>query len=134
MALAYLLDTNIISDLVRNPRVHAARRVAAMPEETLATSIIVASELRFGCAKKGSAQLLKQVEAVLSGLEILLLDIPTDAAYGSLRATLERSGQPIGSNDLFIAAHALNYGLTLVTDNEREFCKIGGLKIENWLR
>ena len=57
-----------------------------------------------------------------------------DAVYGVIRAGLERTGQPIGANDLLIAAHALALGLTVVTDNEREFSRINGLRVENWLR
>jgi tRNA(fMet)-specific endonuclease VapC len=74
------------------------------------------------------------VEAVLGALEILPFKTPADAAYGSLRAQLEQSGRPIGANDLLIAAQALALGYTLVSDNEREFARIDGLRLENWLR
>jgi tRNA(fMet)-specific endonuclease VapC len=134
MPVRYLLDTNIISDLVRNPHGRCASRVRAMPNEKLATSIVVAAELRYGCAKKGSQKLLRQVKAVLSGLEILPLDVPADREYGDLRTRLETIGEPIGYNDLLIAAQALASGLIVVTDNEREFTKVGGLSVENWLR
>jgi tRNA(fMet)-specific endonuclease VapC len=134
MPSRYLLDTNIISDLVKNLHGSCAKRLRAIPSESLATSIIVASELRYGCAKKGSPKLLRQVEAVLSALEILPLDVPADRDYGLIRAKLEAAGEPIGLNDLLIAAHALALGLILVTDNEREFSKVEGLSVENWLR
>jgi predicted nucleic acid-binding protein len=85
------------------------------------TSIIVAAELRYGAAKKGSLRLTRQLEAVLGAVDVLALEAPTDAAYGELRARLEEAGKLIGANDLLIAAHALALDHTLVTDNEREF-------------
>ncbi|MCE2580680.1 type II toxin-antitoxin system VapC family toxin [Komagataeibacter sp. FNDCR1] len=130
---AYLLDTNIISDLIRNPSGSAARRIEHLDPGDLCTSIIVAAELRYGCAKKGSAKLLARVESVLAFVPILPLDIPADGEYGCIRAKLEAAGQTIGMNDLLIAAHAYTLKVTLVTNNVREFSRIRGLKIENWL-
>jgi tRNA(fMet)-specific endonuclease VapC len=98
------------------------------------TSIVVAAELRYGAAKKGSARLTAQLEAVLQALPVLAFEAPADATYGRLRAELEKAGQPIGGNDLLIAAHAMTLGQTLVTDNEREFARVTGLRCENWLR
>ncbi|ETF03407.1 transcriptional regulator [Advenella kashmirensis W13003] len=129
----YLLDTNIISDVIRNPDGHAARRIEHAGPKEIFTSIIVASELRYGCAKKGSPKLLTRVEGILEIIPVLPLDIPVDAEYGGIRAQLETAGQPIGMNDLLIAAHACALGLTLVTDNTREFTRIRGLNVENWL-
>lgn len=129
----YLLDTNIISDVIRNPDGHVARHIEQVGPKAIFTSIIVASELRYGCAKKGSARLLDRVNGVLETIPVLSLDIPTDAEYGDIRAKLEVAGQPIGMNDLLIAAHAQALGLTLVTDNTNEFSRIRGLKLENWL-
>ena len=129
----YLLDTNILSDLVRNPQGRIAGRIAQVGEETIGTSIIVAAELRYGAAKKGSARLSAQLEQVLGVLEVLPLAPPVDAIYGALRADLERIGQVIGPNDLLIAAQALALGCTLVTDNQSEFSRVQGLRLENWL-
>ncbi|MFM2275140.1 MAG: hypothetical protein RL211_1012 [Pseudomonadota bacterium] len=129
----YLLDTNIISDVIRNPDGPAARRIEQVGSKALFTSIIVAAELRYGCAKKGSPKLLARVEGILETIPVLPLDIPADAEYGDIRAELEAAGQPIGMNDLLIAAHANALGLTLVTDNAREFSRIRGLNVENWL-
>lgn len=129
----YLLDTNIISDVIRNPSGTAARRIEEVGAKEICTSIIVAAELRYGCAKKGSAKLLARVESVLEAIPILPLDIPADTDYGAIRAELEAAGQPIGHNDLLIAAHAHALQLTLVTDNVREFGRIRGLSVENWL-
>jgi tRNA(fMet)-specific endonuclease VapC len=130
----FLLDTNIVSDLVRHPRGKISNRISEVGEDDVCTSIIVAAELRYGAAKKNSAQLTSQLEAVLGAIEVLALETPVDAVYGVIRAGLERIGQPIGANDLLIAAHARALGLTVVTDNEREFARIDGLRIENWLR
>ena len=132
--MRYLLDTNIVADLVRNPQGRVAERVREVGETAVCTSIIVAAELRYGAAKKGSPRLAAQVEAVLGALDVLPFEAPADAAYGRLRARLERAGQPIGANDLLIAAHALALGHALVTANEREFARIEDLRSENWLR
>jgi tRNA(fMet)-specific endonuclease VapC len=129
----FLLDTNIISDVIRNPDGLAARRIEQVGPKEIFTSIIVAAELRYGCAKKGSSKLLAKVEGILETVPVLPLDIPADAEYGDIRAELEEAGQPIGMNDLLIAAQAHTLGLTLVTDNTREFSRIRGLNVENWL-
>jgi tRNA(fMet)-specific endonuclease VapC len=129
----YLLDTNIISDMIRNPFGMAARHVENIDPKEICTSIVVAAELRYGCARKGSAKLLAKVESVLETIPVLPLDVPADAEYGGIRAELEAAGQTIGLNDLMIGAHAYALGMTLVTDNVREFSRIRGLSLENWL-
>jgi len=131
--MAYLLDTNMVSDLVRRPQGPVAERIRAVGESEVATSIIVAAELRFGAARKGSERLTAQLEAVLRALEVLPFEPPADRVYGSVRARLEREGQPIGANDLLIAAHAVSGGFTLVTD-DRDFDRLPELPTENWLR
>jgi len=132
--MRYLLDTNVVSDLVRNPQGKVAQRIGKVGEALVCTSIIVAAELRYGAAKKGSPRLSAQLEAVLGALEVLPFERPADAAYGLLRAQLEQAGRPIGANDLLIAAHALALGFTVVTDNEKEFARAKGLSVKNWLR
>ena len=132
--MRYLLDTNIVSDLVRNPHGRITQRIRKVGEAHVCTSIIVAAELRYGSAKKGSPRLTTQLDAVLSALEVLPFDAPADVAYGVLRAHLEQGGKPIGANDLLIAAQALSLGHVLVTDNVREFARVDGLSCENWLR
>jgi tRNA(fMet)-specific endonuclease VapC len=129
----YLLDTNIVSDLVRNPEGKITQRIRRIGEANVATSVIVAAELRFGAEKKGSRRLSDQIGVVLGALEVLPFEPPADAAYAVIRASLEKAGRPIGANDLLIAAHAVSLGCTLVTDNEREFRRISGLSAENWL-
>ena len=132
--MRYLLDTNIVSALVRDPAGPVTRHIRRVGESQVCTSIIVAAELRYGVAKKGSARLGAQLEAVLGALEILPYESPADVAYGEIRARLERAGRPIGGNDLLIAAQALTLGHTVVTDNEREFARVAGLPCVSWLR
>ena len=132
--MRYLLDTNIVSALVRDPNGPLHERVRQEGESAICTSVIVAAEMRYGAVRRGSARLTQQLERVLVGLEILPFEAPADAIYGDLRARLEQMGQPIGAIDFFIAAHTLALGYTLVTDNEREFRRIPELPVENWLR
>ena len=87
--MRYLLDTNAVSDLVRNPQGKVAQRIRKVGESRVSTSIIVAAELRYGAAKKGSARLSAQLEAVLNVLDVLPFEPPADAIYASLRAGLE---------------------------------------------
>ena len=130
----YLLDTNIVSDLIRNPQGNIAKRIASVGEAAVYTSIIVASELRYGAAKKGSPGLSAKVDAVLDVLPILNLEPDADRHYAALRNQLESAGTIIGANDMLIAAHTLSADMILVTDNEREFSRVTGLRVENWLR
>lgn len=131
----YLLDTNILSDLVRNPRQGAAaRRLREVGEDQVCTSIIVAAELRYGAARKGSPRLTQQIDDILGAIDVIPFEAPADLAYGQLRLRQQQAGQIIGGNDLLIAAQALALGLILVTDNEREFARVKDLPCENWLR
>ena len=130
----YLLDTNVVSELVRNPQGRIADHVRSVGEAQVCTSIIVAAELRYGAAKRASPRLTAQLEAVLGALDVLPFEAPADVTYGRLRTRLERAGTPIGSNDLLIAAQTLTLGYTIVTGNEAEFARIDELPQENWLR
>ena len=132
--MRYLLDTNIVSDLVRNPQGKVTDRIRKVGEAQVCTSIIVAAELRYGAERKASPRLSSQLEAVLGALEVLPLEKPADIAYGKLRASLEQAGTPIGANDLLIAAQGLALGYTVVTDNDKEFTRVQNLRCENWLR
>ncbi|NCT67443.1 MAG: type II toxin-antitoxin system VapC family toxin [Rhodanobacteraceae bacterium] len=131
--LRYLLDTNIVSAVVKAPDGPLARRLAELPREAFGISLVVAAELRYGVLRKGSTTLARQLEAVLGGIDIVPLEEPVDHHYGEIRNALARIGQPIGQNDLFIAAHARALGVVLVTANVREFARVPGLKVENWL-
>ena len=130
----YMLDTNIISDLLRNPGGRAAKRIADVGPDAICVSIITAAELRYGCAKKGSAKLSAHIEAILQSVQVLAFDVPADAEYGGIRAELEAAGKTIGPNDLLIAAHACSSGAVLVTDNTDEFARVRSLRVENWIR
>jgi tRNA(fMet)-specific endonuclease VapC len=130
---AWMLDTNILSDLIRNPRGALMRRLDATEPDDVCTSIVVACELRFGARRKGSDVLTQRVEQLLDTLAVLPLDPPADQHYADIRATLERVGTPIGSHDLFIAAHARSRSMTLVTHNTREFARVPGLRVDDWL-
>lgn len=129
----WLLDTNILSDLVRHPQGVIAERIKQVGEDAICTSIVVAAELRYGAVKSGSDRLLDRVDLLLSAMEILPLEPPVDREYANLRYHLARQGTPIGPNDLLIAAHALALDLAVVTANIREFVRVPGLKVENWL-
>lgn len=133
MTARFLLDTNIVSDLVRHPQGRAATKIAELGEGAVATSIIVAAELRYGAAKTGSARLATQLETILSALEVIPFEAPADATYGNARVALEAAGAPIGGNDLLIAAQALALDMIVVTANESEFGRVSGLRVENWL-
>ncbi|MDY0147022.1 type II toxin-antitoxin system VapC family toxin [Halothiobacillus sp.] len=132
-ASRYLLDTNIISDLVKWPRGEIAQAITRVGEDAVFTSIIVASELRYGVSKKGSNKLALQVETILAEMEIAPFEQPADQIYAEVRHHLTQSGTPIGPNDLLIAAHALALDAILVTANEAEFARVPGLAVQNWL-
>ena len=130
----FLLDTNILADLVRHPQGIVARRIREQGEKSVFTSIIVACELRFGAAKRQSPRLTAQVEAILTAMVVRPLEGPVDAHYARLRLHLEERGTPIGPNDPLLAAQALAENAIIVTANTREFQRVPGLAHENWLQ
>lgn len=127
-----MLDTNIVSELVRNPQGRVSERIAEVGPDTICISIIVAAELRFGCAKKRSAKLLHQIEAILESVTVLAYDMPADVEYGRIRTELEAAGTSIGPNGMLIAAHATALGAVVVTANVGEFSRVRGLRVEDW--
>ncbi len=132
--MKYLLDTNILSVMARDPLGPLARQVDDVGSENVCTSIVVASELRFWLSKGASERLRRRIEDFLERIVVLPFESPADEAYGRIRSYLERQGALIGSNDLFIAAHGLTLGCTIVTDNTKEFTRVPGLLVENWRR
>ncbi len=128
----FLLDTNIVSGLVRRPQGQVAARIASVGEPRVCTSIVVAAELRFGAVKSGSRRLRTQVDAVLSAMSVVPLDGSVDVHYADIRR-LEHAGSPIGPNDMLIAAHARALGCIVITANLREVRRVQGWKVENWL-
>jgi tRNA(fMet)-specific endonuclease VapC len=129
-----MLDTNAISAIVIDPRGVVADRIAEVGESNVFTSIIVSAEIAFGVKKRHSEDLTRKVANVMSKIYIASFDPPADNHYADIRLSLQREGQLIGPNDLWIAAHARALEAVLVTGNEREFSRVPGLKVENWLR
>ena len=134
MASLYLLDTNVVSHLVRQPQGPVAQHIADVGETNVVTSVIVACELRYGAAKRGSRRLTRQVEAVLGALTVRALESDIERVYASIRVALEKKGTPISAHDMLIAAHARAIDAICVTDNVSEFKRVPALKVENWLR
>lgn len=130
----WMLDTNTLSALIRGSSPALVQRLNAAGEEAICTSIVVACEMRYGAQRKGSAALTARVEALLAEVTILPFDGEADQHYADIRCVLERAGTPIGSHDLLIAAHASSRGLVVVTHNVREFQRVPGLKVEDWLQ
>jgi tRNA(fMet)-specific endonuclease VapC len=129
----YLLDTNILTDLIRNPGGRVKERIAKVGEANVCTSMIVACELRFGARKKNAPLLTARVERLLQAIEVLPFEGDVHRAYAEVRAMLEALGRPSGANYMLIAAHAVNEDCILVTNNESEFVHVSGLIVENWL-
>ena len=129
-----LLDTNICIHVInaKPPAVLERFRQHRMGEIGLCS--VVAAELAYGVAKSGSARNRQALEMFLAPLIILPFDDAALWAYGDLRAELERKGTPIGALDTMIAAHALSQQSTLVTNNTREFARVPGLALENWVQ
>jgi len=128
-----LLDTNICIHVInaKPPAVLERFRQYRMGEIGLCS--VVAAELAYGVAKSGSARNRQALEMFLAPLIILPFDDAAVWAYGNLGAELERKGTPIGALDTMIAAHALSQQSTLVTNNTREFARVPGLALENWV-
>jgi tRNA(fMet)-specific endonuclease VapC len=133
-----LLDTNIISDMMRNLQGPAAQRAIAISstesggKRGLCTSVIVQCELEFGLARQPNPRLQIAYEAVIQTVDVLPLTKDIVSRYAALRSQLEAAGTPIGANDLLIAAHALALNATLVSA-DAEFLRVPGLTVENWL-
>jgi tRNA(fMet)-specific endonuclease VapC len=134
MTTRFLLDTNVLSQLVRDPRGSVGTRLREIGDSNVFTSIVVACELRYGARKRASAALTERVERLLDNIDVAPLESGIDLLYAAIRHELESKGTPIGANDLLIAAHALEQSATLVSDNVAEFQRVPGLRIENWVR
>ena len=134
MAVRYLLDTNICIYIAKYQPPTVRARFEQHAADELAMSVVTLGELRFGAEK---SQAPEQALSALARLESLIQVMPlcetTGQHYGQIRADLQRKGQPIGNNDLWIAAHARANDWILVTNTEREFARVGGLQVENWV-
>ena len=122
----------MVSDLTRHPHGVITKRISLEGEDNVCTSIIVASELRFGAHKRSSEQLTRQLDLVLSTIQVMPFEAPADRHYGKLRVYLEERGTPIGPNDMLTAAQALALDCTIVTRNVREFSRVPELKVDDW--
>ena len=132
--MQYLLDTNILSQVAKHPQGLLAKRIKKLGDSKCCTSVIVACEMAFGAEKRKSTKLSQRIRQALEAVTILDMPAGASARYARIGTDLESSGQPIGSNDMLIAAHAIHANLILVSDNEVEFGRIPGLKLQNWLR
>jgi tRNA(fMet)-specific endonuclease VapC len=135
-APVWMLDTNILSHAIRYPRGPLAVRIQQLSAQTggaLCTSLVVACELSFGAEKVGSINLVSKIETMLQFVPSKKIDHDVVQHYATIRTHLEKAGTPFGPNDTLIAAHALALDCTLVTDNETEFRRVPGLRVENWL-
>ena len=133
MSIRYMLDTNMCIYLRQNRPPEVTTRFRQMRHGDATLSVITYGELLYGAER--SQQRTRALESLARLVSLLpVLPLPEEAAstYGEIRATLEKRGEMIGGNDLWIAAHAKSAGLTLVTNNEREFKRVPGLKLQNW--
>lgn len=131
--LKYLLDTNIVIYVLKRRPIKVLD-VFNKNASRMAISSITLSELMYGVEK--SSQIDKNLEAVedfISHLDVLSYDAKASQHYGQIKAKLEKKGQIIGENDIHIAAHAISQGLTLVTNNLKEFKRVPNLALENWV-
>jgi len=132
--MKYLLDTNIVSYIIRERPIEVLNKFRSTTLNEISVSSIVVAELWFGVAKSQHKIRNKAaLEDFLSPITIIDFDSKSAEFYALIRADLESKGTIIGGNDLLIAAHALSLNLTLVTNNVREFERVIGLKIENWI-
>ena len=132
--MRYLLDTNICIYIIKKRPPEVLERLVSLDPEEVGVSSITVAELEYGVAK--SSRPRQNREALLNflaPLQILAFDDQAAQHYGKIRAYLERKGQTIGAMDLLIAAHARSLSLTLVTNNEKEFSRVPGLTVENWV-
>jgi tRNA(fMet)-specific endonuclease VapC len=131
--LRYMLDTNICIYIAKQKPLQVLRRFQQLSRGEVGMSVVTFGELHFGAQKSSRLQeAVRNLDVLMEDIPVLAIELGAGAHYGRLRLHLERQGKPIGGNDLWIASHCLDLGLTLVTNNEREFERIPDLTIENW--
>ena len=129
-----MLDTNICIYIIKQQPSAVLKHFLEYQIGDIGTSSITLSELRYGVARsKHKEKNTKALDQFIIPLDIALFDEKAALAYGGIRATLEKAGTPIGAMDMLIAAHAVSLGVTLVTNNTREFSRIPGLRIVDWV-
>ena len=129
----YLLDTNICVHVIRKRPESAYRRLSNIGKRGVAISVVTAFELEVGALRAQGTHYSQAVRLFIAEFPVLPLEDSARTAYGQLRTVLERRGEVIGAYDMLIAAHALALDATLVTNNEKEFKRVKGLKVENWV-
>jgi len=133
MEYKYLLDTDICIYIAKNHPENVRKRMAQCGAGELAMSVVTCGELYYGAQKSArKSEALMTLQRLTNAIAVLDLDDSVANAYGNIRSELEREGRVIGANDLWIAAHAFAKGLTLVTNNTREYTRISKLSVENW--
>jgi len=133
-SLRYLLDTNICIYIAKQRPPSVAARFAKLAAGSVGMSLITFGELRYGAEKSSHrVQALDTLTRLAALIPVVSLDAEVGVRYGVIRAQLERTGRPIGNNDMWIAAHALSLGVTLVSNNTREFERVPKLKLDNWV-
>lgn len=134
MAIRYLLDTNICIYIAKHNPPSVRVRFEQVPSGELALSVVTLGELRFGAEKSQRREAaLGVIQALTQRVTVAPLAPEAGLHYGEVRAHLQKQGLVIGNNDLWLAAHARSQGWTLVTNNEREFVRVPGLAVENWV-
>ena len=128
-----MLDTDTVSYLIKGRSKTLEDRLRTLDPDSVCVSCVTRGELRYGVARSGSKKIDGEVELFLKGIASIAWDRSAADRYGIVRANLERSGNPIGSLDTMIAAHALASGLVLITNNHRHFSRVKELKTKNWL-
>lgn len=131
--MRYLLDTNIVSALMKDPAGPVATHIRDVGEGVICTSIVVMAEIKYGIEKSKSQRLAKQFEQIAASLQVEPFAEPADERYARVRNEAESKGLTVSQNDLLIAAQTLALEAVLVTD-DRIFLDVPGLKVENWLR
>lgn len=132
--MKYLLDTNIIAYIINKRPPEVISKFLSLSKDEIFVSSIVVAELWYGVAKSRKKEQNKSaLEEFLAPLTVVDFDFTGAKYYALIRSDLEAKGLIIGSNDILIAAHALSLGLTLVTNNTKEFARVNGLKLENWV-
>lgn len=131
----YLLDTNICIYIAKQRPPSVLARLEELAPGAVAMSVITFGELHFGANRSQHRQkALDTLEKLALAVPVLSMDNDAGRHYGQIRALLQKQGTPIGNNDLWIAAHARSQGLVLITNNEREFVRVSGLEVENWVK
>ena len=131
--MKYMLDTDICIYMIKNYSEKMKKHLGKCEEGDICVSVITYAELEYGVQKSKYASMNKiALTKALSDFEVLPFDGVAAEVYGEIKTDLEKQGKPIGPNDLLIAAHAKALGLTLVTNNTKEFKRVKGLKVENW--